>query len=191
MLVLVPGPNTVIILAHTLGRGRAAGLATVAGVELGTVVHTIAAAVGLSTVLSASAASFAIVKVAGVMYLLVAGIRMLLLRAPQRPSGLAPVQDVAVAFRRAFWTNVLNPKVALFFVAFLPQFARPEHGHLVLQFITLGLIVSGVGLSFGSALVLGAGALSLRIRRSPSFDLWQGWITGAIFVGLAVRLALS
>lgn len=191
LLVLTPGPATVIILAQSLGHRRATGMATVAGIELGTVVHTVAAALGLSALLSASPAAFAVVKFAGVAYLLAVGIRTLRQSAPPLASGCTKVLDVFVAFRRALLTNLLNPKVALFFLAFLPQFIRPARGHLMLQFILLGLIVSAVGLCFGSTLVLVAGALTHWLRRHPTFGTWQQRVTGTAFIGLAVRLAFA
>ena len=191
VLVLVPGPNTLIILAQSLSSRRAVGMATVAGVELGTIVHTIAAAFGLSALLSSSPLAFDIVKLAGVTYLLVVGIRTLFEPARLLVSGSTEVLGVLVAFRRALLTNLLNPKVALFFLAFLPQFVRPERGHLVLQFMVLGLIVSVVGLGFGSALVLVAESVTHRLRRHPFPGPWQQRVTGGVFIGLAVRLALT
>jgi len=177
VLVLIPGPNTVIILAQTLGGGRRAGFATVAGVELGTLMHTMAAALGFSALLSTSPVAFAIVKFAGVIYLAIVGVRTMFSPAPA--VGRAEARPYT-AFRRAFITNVLNPKVAVFFLAFLPQFVRPERGHVFLQFVMLGLIVSAVGIVNGLILVFAA--FSFQIDRR---------IIGAILIALAVILALK
>ncbi|HEY8130477.1 MAG TPA: LysE family translocator [Thermoanaerobaculia bacterium] len=188
VLVLVPGPNTMIILAQGLS-GRAAGLATVAGVELGTMVHTLATALGLSALLAASPLAFNAVKFAGVGYLAFIGIRMILQEAPQiAGSSNLPV---TVAFRRALVTNLLNPKSALFFLAFLPQFVRSERGHLFLQFVLLGMIVSMVGIIFGSIFAIGAGAVAGWLRRHPSFARQQQRFSGGVLVAVAVWLARS
>ena len=189
VLVLIPGPNTIIILAHALGGGRKAGFATVAGVETGTLFHTIAAALGLSALLSASAIAFSIVKWAGVIYLAVIGIKTIL----EPPPELANAEAVRypVAYRRALVTNVLNPKVALFFLAFLPQFVRPERGHVFLQFVTLGLIVSAIGIVNGVMLTLLASLLADWLRRHRGFRQWQQRVVGAILIGLAAILTFN
>jgi threonine/homoserine/homoserine lactone efflux protein len=186
VLVLVPGPNTVIILAHAL-IGRAVGFATIAGVELGTLAHTTAVALGLSALLSASPVALIVVKVVGVIYLVVVGIRTFQQDAPQLSKSAS--LGVFVAFRRALFTNLLNPKVALFFLAFLPQFARPERGHLFLQFMVLGMIVSLVGICFASVLVLAAGSVAEWLRSHESFARLQQRIVGIVLIGLALYLA--
>jgi threonine/homoserine/homoserine lactone efflux protein len=189
VLVLVPGPNTIIILAHSLGGGRKAGFATVAGVETGTLFHTIAAALGLSALLSASALAFSIVKWAGVIYLAVIGVKTIL----EPPPDLANAEAVAypVAYRRALVTNVLNPKVALFFLAFLPQFVHPERGHLFLQFLTLGLIVSAIGIVNGVMLTLLASSLADWLRKHRGFLRWQQRVVGMILIALALLLTFN
>ena len=191
VLVLVPGPNTMLILAHSLGAGRRAGLATVLGVETATLVHTGAAALGLSAVLSTSALAFELVKYAGAAYLMFLGLRALLggghsLLVSTRAMRL----KLSQAYARAVVTNVLNPKVALFFLALLPQFVNPERGNLVLQFFILGLIVSAVGLCFGSALAVGAGAIRKWLGEG-AVGRWQERLTGSVLLGLGVRLAFA
>ena len=186
VLVLVPGPNTMIILAQGLS-GRAAGLATVAGVELGTMVHTLTAALGLSALLAASPLAFNMVKFAGVAYLAIIGIRTILQEAPQI-AGRSNL-PVPIAFRRALVTNLLTPKRALFFLAFLPQFVRPARGHVFLQFVLLGMTVSIVGIIFGSTFAIGAGAVAGWLRRHPSFARQQQRVSGGILVTVAIWLA--
>jgi threonine/homoserine/homoserine lactone efflux protein len=189
VLVFVPGPNTIIILAHSLGGGRKAGFATLAGVETGTLFHTIAAALGFSALLSASPLAFSIVKWAGVVYLAVIGIKTIL----EPPPDLANAEALPypVAYRRAVVTNVLNPKVALFFLAFLPQFVRPEQGHVFLQFITLGLVVSAIGIVNGVMLTMLASSLAGWLRRHSGFRRWQQRVVGAILIGLALLLTFN
>jgi threonine/homoserine/homoserine lactone efflux protein len=190
VLVLVPGPNTMLILAHSVAGGRPAGLATVLGVEVGTVVHTLAAALGLSAILATSAVAFDALKYAGAAYLVWVGLSEL--RQGRGAVPHAPAEGglrLTHAFRRAVLGNVVNPKVALFFLAFLPQFVRPERGHVVLQFVGLGLIVSAVGFCFGSLLAVAAGAVSGWLRHA-TVARWQHRLTGSVLLGLGVRLAL-
>jgi threonine/homoserine/homoserine lactone efflux protein len=188
VLVLVPGPNTMIILAQSLA-GRRAGLATVVGVELGTMVHTMAAAVGVTAVLSTSTLAFDVVKFSGVVYLIVIALKTMFSRAPLVSTMQA--SRTSVAFRRALATSVLNPKTAVFFFAFLPQFVRPERGHVFLQFVVLGGIVSGVGLCIGSALALAAAVIASSLRAHSGFARWQPRLMGFALLAIAVRLAVT
>ena len=190
VLVLVPGPNTMLILAHSVAGGRSAGLATVLGVETGTVLHTLFAAFGLSAILATSAVAFDAVKYLGAAYLVYVGLSELRRgRAAAAPGTEPEGLRLREAFRRAVLGNVVNPKVAVFFLAFLPQFVRPERGHVVLQFVGLGLIVSAVGLSFGALLATAAGAVSGWLRQAR-VARWQHRLTGSVLVGLGLRLAL-
>lgn len=191
VLVIVPGPNTVLILGNSLAGGRSAGLATVLGVETGTAVHTAAAALGVSSVLASSAAAFTVLKYAGAAYLIYMGLQAFV--GPHRALGEPSPEGHArlgPAFRRAAVANVLNPKVAVFFLALLPQFVNPERGHLVLQFTVLGAIVSAVGLTFGSLLALVAARMRGWLRRE-AIARWQGRMTGGVLVALGVQLALT
>jgi threonine/homoserine/homoserine lactone efflux protein len=190
VLIVIPGPNTMLILAHTMSGGRSAGLATALGVETGTLVHTVAAALGLSAVLSTSVLAFDAVKYVGAAYLAWLGLRALLGGDEAPPESSPKVLGPWSAYWRAVLTNVLNPKAALFFLALLPQFVRPERGHVVLQFLALGLIVVVMGLSFGSALAVLAATVSARLRE-PGFARWQRRLTGTVLLGLGVRLALA
>lgn len=188
VLVLVPGPNTILILSQSLAGGRAAGLATVAGVEAGTLVHTLAAACGLSAVLATSALAFDVVKYAGAAYLAVLGVRAFRggVHAAARPAPIAPGR----AFRRALATNVANPKVALFFLALLPQFVHAARGSVLVQSLALGLIVSAVGACFGSLLALAAGRVGAWLR-NEACARWEGRLAGSVFLALGARLALA
>jgi threonine/homoserine/homoserine lactone efflux protein len=190
VLVLVPGPNTLLILAHSLGSGRRAGLATVLGVETATLVHTGAAALGLSAVLSTSALSFGLMRGVGAAYLVVLGLRGLLgaRRGLLAPDGVKPVR-LTQAYSRAVLTNLLNPKVALFFLPLLPQFVNPEGGNVVLQFGILGLTLSAVGLCFGSALAIATGAIGDWLGRDAVAS-WLNRLTGGVLLVLGLRLAL-
>jgi threonine/homoserine/homoserine lactone efflux protein len=190
VLVVVPGPNLTLILSHSVLGGRAAGLATAAGVETGTLVHTVATALGLSNVLSRSALAFALLQCMGAAYLACLGLRALLRGEPSREEAAPPGIGLSRAYWQAVLTNVLNPKVALFFLALLPQFVRPERGHSFLQFLALGLIVVAIGLSFSVVLALAAGPLRSRLT-DPAFARWGDRLTGTVFLALGVRLALT
>lgn len=188
VLVLVPGPNTMIILAQGLG-GRAAGLATVAGVELGTMVHTLAAALGLAALLSTSPLAFNAVKFAGVAYLIIVGISMIVQEGARISDNVT--LHPYLAFRRALITNLLNPRSAIFFLAFLPQFVRPERGRVFVQFVLLGMMVSAVGVCVGSAVALAAGSVAEWLRRHDAFRRWQQRIAGTMMVAVAIWIAAT
>src|SRR3954468_3438850 len=142
LLNVTPGPDTAYIVGRSIQLGWRGGAAAAIGISCGCLIHVFGAAIGLSALLMASSAAFALVKLAGAAYLLFSGIRMLLSRP--RPLADVTVADDTIPLRRVFWqgalTNVLNPKVALFFLAFLPQFVAVDSPHKMLAFLTLGLI---------------------------------------------------
>jgi len=194
LLNITPGQDTLYIVTRSVAQGRAAGLWSVLGIASGSVVHTLAAAFGLSAILATSAHAFTIVKLAGAAYLVYLGVKMLL----ERPSPVAagvdepPRQESAWGiYRAAVLTNVLNPKVALFFLAFLPQFVAPEASSRVAAFLFLGAVFVFNGTLWCLVLVLGASALSRRLRRNAVGARRLRQATGAVFVGLGARLALS
>ena len=191
VLVIVPGPNTVLILGNSLTGGRSAGLATVLGVEVGTAVHTAAAALGVSSALASSATAFTVMKCAGAAYLIYMGLQAFVRphRALSEPSPESHAR-LGPAFRRAAVANVLNPKVAVFFLALLPQFVNPERGHLVVQFTMLGAIVSAAGLTFGSLLALVTARMRVWLRRE-AVGRWQDRMAGGVLIALGLQLALT
>jgi threonine/homoserine/homoserine lactone efflux protein len=195
LLVLAPGPNQAMVLARSLNGGLRAGITTSFGLNTGTFVHTLAAALGLSAVLATSAVAFSVVKLLGTAYLLYLGIRLLTGRdhsSPVDPGGPRPAAISGVnVFVRAVITGILNPKVAIFFLAFLPQFVRREEGHVFLQFMLLGLTISVVGLMLDSLLATLAGSLGRYLARNPTATLWRERVTGFAFVALGVRLAFE
>jgi len=186
----MPGPNTVLILAHSIGGGRRAGLATVAGVELGTLAHTAAAALGLSALLSRSALAFEVVRLVGASVLVILG-ALELLREGEPTSAAAPVLSVRRAFVRALVGNLLNPKVAIFFLAFLPQWVDPAHGTMVAQVLVLGAIVSAIGWLSGSMLALTAGAFAAELGRRDRFQRWRRRVGGFALTGLGLWMAMA
>jgi threonine/homoserine/homoserine lactone efflux protein len=193
LLNLTPGQDTLYIVGRTLAQGRRAGLCSVLGISTGTVVHTLAAAFGLSAILATSAQAFTVVKLAGAAYLVYLGVRLLLERRPvaTAPDASFPRDSAWTIYRAGLLTNVLNPKVALFFMAFLPQFVAPEAGSRVLSFLFLGGVFIVNGTLWCLVLVWSAAAMSRRLQRDQSWSLMLKRATGALFVGLGVRLAVS
>lgn len=192
LLNLTPGQDTLYIVGRSVSQGRRAGLFSVLGIVSGSVLHTLAAAFGLSAILATSAQAFVAVKLAGATYLAYLGIQML----RERPADIrttpafAPEHRWAV-YRAGLLTNVLNPKVALFFLAFLPQFVAPTAESRVLSFLFLGGVLIFNGTLWCLVLVWGASAMSRRLRERPSSGQFLKRATGAIFVGLGVRPAVS
>jgi threonine/homoserine/homoserine lactone efflux protein len=193
LLNITPGQDTLYIVGRTLAQGRRAGLLSVLGISTGSVIHTLAAAFGLSAILATSATAFTVVKLAGAGYLVYLGMKLLLER-PAPAVGPAPAAVTASdwsVYRAGLLTNVLNPKVALFFMAFLPQFVAPDAGARLLPFLFLGAVFVFNGTLWCLVLVWTAAAMSRRLQRSTSWGLALKRASGALFVGLGARLALS
>jgi threonine/homoserine/homoserine lactone efflux protein len=188
-LNLTPGPDMLYVIARSVAQGRPAGIASALGIAAGCIVHTLAVAFGLSRLLTAVPAAYEIVKYAGALYLLYLGLRTMLRpgdslsAADLGPEGLWPI------FRQGVATNVLNPKVALFFLAFLPQFADVRRGSVAAQIVFLGVLfnVSGTIVNLAVALLASRAGLWLHGRLGAR-SLFR-WITGPVFVGLGLRLA--
>lgn len=192
-LNVTPGPDTAYIVARSAQMGRRGGIVAALGIGAGCFVHIAAAALGLSALLASSAAAFTAMKLIGAAYLAYLGIRMLFAR-PAQPAAAAaapPPARLAAVFRQGFLTNVLNPKVALFFLAFLPQFIDAGAASKPLAFLFLGLIfdLNGTVWNVGVA-VLAARALR-GIRESGRLHRLIGRTLGAVFLGLGIRLAFA
>lgn len=192
LLNLAPGPDTAYIVGRSLAQGREAGVASAFGISVGSLFHTLAAALGLSAILAASAWAFGFVKIVGGGYLIFLGIKMLLERHRRLdvPSHFRRSSAMA-AFRQGILTNVLNPKVALFFLAFLPQFIDPTSTAKVAAFITLGLTFVITGTTWCLVLALFASAFSERLRGNQTIAGLLNRAVGALFVFLGVRLAAT
>lgn len=189
--VFIPGPATLLTVARATSSGTRVGIATGAGVAAGDVFHTVMAMVGISAIIATSATLFSIVKYIGAAYLVYLGIRAIIERTPANPTAGALAISAGKAFRQAVLTEVLNPKTALFFLAFLPQFVRPENGSVMLQLMTLGIIFVLLGLFSTVVFAVSAGRLGTFLRRNPSVVKWQGKVVGGIYCALGVRLALQ
>ncbi len=192
LLNLTPGPDTAYIIGRSLAQGRRAGIVSALGISLGSICHTIAAALGLSAFLAASAFAFTAVKLIGGAYLIYLGVRMIVSRARELhvPSHFRN-RETAAAFRQGVLTNLLNPKVALFFLAFLPQFIDPASPMKVPAFIALGLTFVTTGTIWCLILACFASAFSERLRGSATISNVLNRTVGSLFVFLGLRLATS
>lgn len=190
LIILAPGPAQALVLARTIGSGRKSGIMTAIGLNVGTLFHAVAAGLGLSAVLVTSALAFSVVKLAGAAYLVYLGLRAVL----TRPAAITETDPLAErsdhAFLKAVVTGVLNPKVALFFLAFLPQFVDQERGSAFLQFAVLGSIIAAIDIVYESILAFIAGGISGRVMNNARVRIWRERITGLALIGLGVRLAL-
>jgi threonine/homoserine/homoserine lactone efflux protein len=191
LLNLTPGQDTMFILGRSLSGGLRSGIASAFGIAVGSICHTLAAALGFSAIIATSATAFTIVKLLGAGYLIFLGIRMLMSRASPQPDNPAAARSSAPwsCFRQGILTNVLNPKVALFFLAFLPQFIDPSSSTKALAFLSLGATFITTGLIW--CLVLASAAARLRsfFVRNPNVRTLIDRVTGALFLTLGVRLA--
>jgi threonine/homoserine/homoserine lactone efflux protein len=185
-LAVVPGPAVLYIVARSVDQGRFAGLVSALGIGVGSLVHVTAATIGLSSLLASSAMTFTVVKYAGAAYLILLGIHRLLTREEVAEVAATPPRALRKIFRDGVIVNVLNPKTALFFLAFLPQFVDPAHGAATLQILVLGLTFTVIALSSDSLWALAAGTLGGWLRRSRWYLGVKRWVTGMVFVVLGV-----
>ena len=191
-LLLVPGPAVLYLVARSIEQGRLAGLVSVLGVHAATLVHIAAAALGLSALLASSALAFGVVKYAGAAYLVVLGLRKLLGRDDGAAAATAPTRHGrARLFRDGFIVNLLNPKTALFFLAFLPQFVDVGRGHVGMQIIFLGILFTALGLVTDGGYVLAAGTAGQWLKRSRAYLMLERHVSGVVFIGLGVGAALA
>jgi threonine/homoserine/homoserine lactone efflux protein len=190
-LNLSPGPSILYILSRSIGQGREAGLVSVLGLATATLIHAMAAALGLSTLFVYSPVAFAVVKYLGAAYLIYLGVATLLSRNALRPVREAAPLKLAAIYRQGVVTDLLNPKVALFFIAFLPQFVDPASGSPTLQILFFGLLFHVTGVPVNLLVAIAGGRLAALLARWPNWAPVQNRISGTVLVGLGLRLALS
>ena len=190
-LLLVPGPSVLYIMTRSIDQGRKAGLISVAGIHSGTIVHILAAALGLSAILLSSALAFDIVKYVGAAYLIYLGVKKLLGKDESDSTESLQKQSLGQIYKQGVIVNVLNPKTALFFFAFLPQFVDPTHGSVSLQILLLGLIFVCLGAITDSTYAIVSSLLAGRLRESRRFKQVQRYVSGTVFVGLGITAALA
>lgn len=189
-LLLVPGPSVLYIVARSLHQGRRAGLVSVLGIQTGGLVHVLAATLGLSALVLSSALAFSAVKYLGAAYLIYLGVRTLLSRTePASPVPLPPTQRLAHIFWQGALINALNPKTALFFLAFIPQFVQPARGPVAVQTLALGLLFLLLATCTDSLYAVLAGSLGRRLGVSQVFARRQKVLTGGVYIALGVGTA--
>ncbi|MDY7540292.1 LysE family translocator [Undibacterium sp. RTI2.1] len=196
LLNLVPGPDSLLIMTRSASQGWRAGSAAALGIGTGTFVHIFAAAMGLSAVLASSAAAFMIVKLIGAAYLLYVGVGLLLAKSVtaselDTPVTKSPDLGYKTIFQQGFLTNVLNPKVAVFFLAFVPQFIAASASNKALAFIVLGCIFNFNGMLWCHFLAVSTALASQRVRVNKTVSAWLNRLIGAMFVSFGIKLALS
>jgi threonine/homoserine/homoserine lactone efflux protein len=189
-LAVVPGPAVLYIVAQSVHRGRATGVVSALGIATGGLVHVLAAVIGLSAVLATSAAAFTVVKLLGAAYLVWLGIRTLLSPGDERIGGRLPEPTSRRVYTQGVVVNVLNPKTALFFLAFLPQFVDPDAPARP-QLALLGAVFVVIALASDLVWALVAGTAGSVLRESRRFLRVQRWVSGTIFLGLGVLAAVS
>lgn len=209
-LFLIPGPAVLLTLTRTVQGGRRVGVFTGLGIATGDFIHALCTAVGLSALLMTSSLAFTIVKLCGAAYLIYLGVRAITSKPGRAPASTTatlmavPANGAAIptnganagptparAFLQAIPAEVLNPKTALFFLAFLPQFTHPEHGSALAQLITLGLIFATMSAVYTVLLALSVRPLGRITRRLRWLVRWQGKLVGSIFIGLGLKVALQ
>ncbi|MER6943162.1 LysE family translocator [Nonomuraea sp. NPDC000554] len=187
-LLVVPGPAVIFIVTRSVSQGRAAGLVSVLGVHLGSIVHIAAAALGISALLAASATAYTVVKYVGVAYLVWLGVRKLLHKGHDEEAVEVQVHSKQRMLWEGFVVNVLNPKTAIFFLAFLPQFTDPNAGPVGPQIIVLGLLWLALGMASDGAYALLSSAMAGRVRRSARARRRLDVGSGLVYLGLAAWL---
>jgi threonine/homoserine/homoserine lactone efflux protein len=190
VLAVTPGPGIFYVLTRTFAGGRREGIISSLGTLLGGLIHVVAAALGLSAVLAASAAAFIILKYAGALYLLWIGIAMIRTRNLAFDDGVPPIPSLHV-FRQGVLTEAMNPKTALFFLSFLPQFVNPHMGHVVFQFLTLGFVSVALNTTADLVVVMFAAPLGRRLRSSARFRRNQRVFSGVGMIGLGAFVAFG
>jgi threonine/homoserine/homoserine lactone efflux protein len=190
LLNVTPGPDMLFIVGQSVSHGRRAGVLAALGIGAGCLVHVLLAALGVSALLAASPLAFTVLKWAGAVYLVWVGLNLLLKPAPAAPRAVPPAGSV---FRQGVLTNVLNPKVALFFLAFLPQFIVPGARSQVLAFIALGMLftLNGTLVCVAIACLAGVARERLVTDRAAARASWLRRATGALFIGLGLKLAFD
>ncbi len=192
MINISPGPDLLYILSKTIAGGRKVGVASSLGVCTGALVHVFAAAFGLSAILATSVTAFSVVKYIGAAYLVYLGIRAFMTRGTTFDAVGAKKQETTPwqAFKQGTLVDILNPKVAVFFMAFLPQFVRPELGHTTAQIIILGMLVIAIAVVVEFVFVMAAARTTRFFRKNRRASVWLDRLLGSVLIGLGLRLAL-
>ena len=190
-LNVTPGADMTYVIARGAAQGEKAGVVSALGIASGSLIHSILAALGISALLAASPVAFQAVKYAGAAYLLYLAVRMALSAREREKAQARPPARLRRIYLEATLVNLLNPKVALFIVAFLPQFADPARGHVGLQIVALGLVFNLTGTTINAGVGIAAARIAGRIKTAPRFKALMQWLSAGILGALAIRLAFS
>jgi threonine/homoserine/homoserine lactone efflux protein len=190
-LLLIPGPSVLYIITRSVAQGRRAGLTSVLGIELASLIHAAAAALGLSSLLLTSALAFSVVKYVGAAYLIYMGVRTLLTRQERQPASVSAPKSLSELFTQGFLVNLLNPKTALFFYAFLPQFVNPATGAVAGQILLLGALFVLLASCTDSLYALLSSTLGRFLTRNAGFRRIQRYVTGSMYIMLGVTAAVA
>lgn len=190
-LILSPGPDMIYVITRGMTHGRRAGVLSAVGVVCGILVHTIAAAFGLTLILQTSAFAFLFVKFVGAAYLLYLGIKSWRDKSTFHLQTTVPMAKSSTLFWQGVLSNVLNPKIAIFFLAFLPQFVDQGSAHITLQMVILGLTFAGFGLCFLLFVGYSSGTIGRWLTYRPQYAQFFQRLAGGILIGLGIRLALT
>jgi threonine/homoserine/homoserine lactone efflux protein len=191
VIIVIPGPAVLYIAARSIDQGRLAGFVSALGVAMGAMVHVAAAALGISALLLSSAVAFSVVKYAGAAYLIFLGVRKLMVREELKPLEAQSEATRLQIFLQGVVVNTLNPKTALFFFAFLPQFVDPARGPVALQIMLLGTVFAVVGIFSDSLYALLAGAFGQWWKGNLSFLRAQRYFAGTVYIGLGLTTAFA
>ena len=198
LLNVTPGPDTAYIVGRSVAQGRGAGIVSALGISAGCIVHTLACAFGLTAILAASATAFTVIKIAGAMYLIYLGVRLVFAKhddadaaREKQASEKAAPKSLRQLFAQGFVTNVLNPKVVLFFVSFFPQFVAADSQHKALAFLTLGIVFIAMSTVWNSFVAWIAGSVTERFAGKSGVKKWLDRGVGSAFVGLGIKLATA
>ncbi len=190
LLIATPGPNMIFIISRSIGYGRREGIVSALGVDSGSVIHVIAAVVGLSALLASSAVAFQIIKYLGAAYLIYLGIRVLLSPAQSIEGQAVADKSLRQVYYQGVITNVLNPKAAIFFLAFFPQFVDASKGSVTIQILYLGVVFILLGVIVDIIVALISGTISGWLRSNTGFWRIQKYVSGCIYIALGLSAAL-
>jgi threonine/homoserine/homoserine lactone efflux protein len=190
-LFLIPGPAVMLTLAQSVKGGKRNGILTGVGIAVGDLIHTLASALGLSAILMTSAFAFEIIKYFGAAYLLYLGVRAFLEKSSRYSMPTVERTKPSRSFTQAVITEVLNPKTALFFLSFLPQFVYPDQGPVVTQLFILGLTFVALSITYTTLIAFMAGSMSQWLFKNQTFASWQGKFVGFVYFGLGIHIALQ
>ena len=191
VLQVIPGPAVLLTLARSISGGTRVGVATGAGIAVGDILHTLMAVFGLSAILMTSAVAFGVVKYLGVAYLVYLGISAWREGTGNLQIPVTHSVTPRMAFRQAILAEILNPKTALFFLSFLPQFVHPARGAITLQLLILGAIFVGLSIVVTSSFALCSSLIAGSFKRYPVIESWRPRVTGGIYFALGLNLALQ